>query len=314
MREVFITLITFLITTALLSQNLEVQGKAKISNMEKVNTADSVVVRLSDGTLGVRDVSTLSEFQILSISNDTLFLTNGGYIKLPDSSPTNEIQNLANVLAQDSSAENQRIKNLLDPSDAQDAVTKAYLDQVLVQFGISMGNAGIQALLNAGLTPLQIIHAGVDTTTFIGLSYGGGIIFYLKNDGTGLVAAPTDQSGGAPWGCEGVAITNADGIIIGTGAQNTLDIEAECLTPGTAADICANLELNGFDDWFLPSKDELNEMYLKIGSGYGFVATNYWSSSEHLVGDYAWTQFFGGGNQNYVFKSNPNRVRAIRAF
>lgn len=273
-----------------------------------------MVVSLPDGTLAVPDVSTLTQFQILSISNDTLYFTNGGFVKLTDAGVTNEIQNLAGVLTQNSSAADRRIKDLKDPMDALDAVTQAFMDQILLNFGLSLGSAGIQALLSAGMTPLQIINAGVDTSAFIGLSYGGGIIFYLKNDGTGLVAAPNDQSGSAPWGCEGVAITNADGIVIGTGAQNTLDIEAECLTPGTAADICANLDLNGFDDWFLPSKDELNEMYLKIRSGYGFIDTNYWSSSEHLVADFAWTQFFGGGNQNYVFKSNPNRVRAIRAF
>ena len=40
-------------------QNLEVEGEAKISQMQLKNTADSVVVRLSDGTLAIRDVSSL---------------------------------------------------------------------------------------------------------------------------------------------------------------------------------------------------------------------------------------------------------------
>lgn len=229
------SLLCLLLATPLLSQNLEVEGNARISAMNKANTADSVVVRLSDGTLGVRDVSTLTEFQLLSISNDTIYLTNGAFVVLPDASNTNEIQDLAGVLTQDSSAAGQRIKDLKDPADPQDAVTKAFLDQVLVKFGISLGAAGIQALLNAGLTPLQIINAGVDTSNFIGRDYAGGKIFYLKSDGTGLVAAAEDQSGGTSWGCESVAITGADGIVLGTGAQNTVDIEAGCLTPGTAA-------------------------------------------------------------------------------
>lgn len=309
------SLLCLLLAMPLLSQNLEVEGNARISAMNKANTADSVVVRLSDGTLGVRDVSTLTEFQLLSISNDTIYLTNGAFVVLPDASNTNEIQDLAGVLTQDSSAAGQRIKDLKDPADPQDAVTKAFLDQVLVKFGISLGlgSASIQALLNAGLTPLHIINAGVDTSAFMGLSYAGGKIFYLKSDGTGLVAAAEDQSGGTSWGCESVAITGADGIVLGTGAQNTMDIEAGCLTPGTAADICTNLDLNGFDDWFLPSKDELNELYLKSGQIGGFTGVSYWSSTE-ISPDLAWSQFFGGGNQNATSKSNPNRVRAIRAF
>ena len=98
----------------------------------------------------------------------------------------------------------------------------------------------------------------------IGASYQGGIIFWLDGNGGGLIAAPFGQSGGE-WGCYGTLI-RSDGTAIGTGNQNTIDIEAGCTTPGTAADICANLTLGGYSDWFLPSKDELNQMYLNTGN------------------------------------------------
>jgi len=102
---------------------------------------------------------------------------------------------------------------------------------------------------------------------------------------------------------------------VGTGEQNTIDIETGCTTSGTAADICANLSLGSYSDWFLPSKDELNLMYTNLevfGIG-GFTGNYYWSSSEYDA-DFAWCQDFGSGYQfNYV-EFNTYRVRAVRAF
>ena len=138
----------------------------------------------------------------------------------------------------------------------------------------------------------------------IGDTHQGGIIFYLDGNGGGLIAAPIDQSSDAEWGCYGTLISGADGTAIGTGAQNTIDIEAGCSESGTAADICANLTLGGYSDWFLPSKDELNEMYLNIGQGNvlglgnvgGFAPNYYWSSTE-VEGTNPWGQDFGVGGQ-----------------
>tara|TARA_B110001450_G_scaffold138810_1_gene130099 strand:+ start:108 stop:1037 length:930 start_codon:yes stop_codon:yes gene_type:complete len=170
--------------------------------------------------------------------------------------------------------------------------------------------------------------------TTIGATFQGGIVFYLDSNGGGLVAAPTDQStvsattDGAVWGCNGSDIMGADGIEIGTGNQNTIDIEVGCLTVGTAADVCSNLILGGFNDWFLPSKDELNLMWINLadtdGNGSstgvtdpnnigGFAYYTYWSSTEDDI-ENAWMQNFSTGNQRPLAKYSKYWVRAVRAF
>ena len=47
-----------------IAQNLEVEGKAKITDMDTVNTAEQIVVKQADGTLAVREASTLSAASI----------------------------------------------------------------------------------------------------------------------------------------------------------------------------------------------------------------------------------------------------------
>lgn len=158
----------------------------------------------------------------------------------------------------------------------------------------------------------------------IGDTYAGGIVFYLDGNGGGLVAQPTD-TGMEEWGCMFTNIPGADATAIGTGAQNTLEIVAGCLTPDIAADICVDLVSGGYSDWFLPSIDELAAMYFGIGQGAqgpnnnlgGFQNTLYWSSSENGSGA-ARVIHFGNGNGSVstssTNKNNPYVVRAIRAF
>ena len=155
----------------------------------------------------------------------------------------------------------------------------------------------------------------------IGNTHQGGIVFWLDGNGGGLISSTADQSSAAQWGCYGTPILGADGMMIGTGAQNTIDIEAGCTTSATAADICANYTDGTYSDWFLPSKDELGTMYLNIGQGnalglgnIGSFSTNYyWSSTEYVYNFFAWFQDFGNGYQNSYDKYYNYNVRAIRA-
>jgi hypothetical protein len=156
----------------------------------------------------------------------------------------------------------------------------------------------------------------------VGMEYQGGVIVYLLHQGDigynpavqhGLIAAPSDQSTGVEWGCYGTIISGADGTGIGTGNQNTIDIMNGCSTAGIAARICGNLVLNGYSDWYLPSKDELAVIYSNKGLIGGFAAAYYWSSSEDFNFN-AWFQLFNYGGQSLNDKNVTSYVRAVRAF
>jgi len=152
------------------------------------------------------------------------------------------------------------------------------------------------------------------TTAFsIGQSYGGGIIFYI--DGTsqhGLISATSDQSTGTHWGCLGTFISGTS-TAIGTGQTNTTAIVNGCNEVGIAARICDNLVLNGYGDWFLPSLDELQQMYIQKNIIGNFSYGSYWSSSDYSIAN-AWKLGFDYGVPDNNTKLNNLGVRAIRAF
>ncbi len=112
------------------------------------------------------------------------------------------------------------------------------------------------------------------------------------------------------------------GLELGTGAQNTLDIVDRCDDSGIAAQLCDNLILNDFSDWFLPSRDELNVLYVNRelvnetaieNDGTVLEGTEYWSSSLQ-TGNTVFIQNFIAGNQFGDFENSLYNVRAIRAF
>ena len=153
----------------------------------------------------------------------------------------------------------------------------------------------------------------------IGQSYQGGIIAYIDASGLhGLIAAPSDQ-GATEWGCSnsGISgateISGADGTAIYTGAQNTIDIINGCNEVGIAARLCGDLVLGGYSDWYLPSKDELNKLYLNRVAIGGFVQSDYWSSSEYDV-IFVWLMSFGNNYMHFVDKNSSAYVRAVRSF
>ncbi|MEP7142806.1 MAG: hypothetical protein ABI707_08045 [Ferruginibacter sp.] len=155
----------------------------------------------------------------------------------------------------------------------------------------------------------------------IGESYGGGIIFYLDASGNhGLVAAPSDQSTGVKWnnpGAEAGEYFYAQLQGLFSGRANTSFINF--FNPGVyAASICDGLVLNTYSDWYLPSVDELNLMYRNLyleGLGNFSGSSYYWSSTAYQnTNEGAYGKFFGSGEQSVSDISDPNNVRAVRAF
>jgi hypothetical protein len=148
----------------------------------------------------------------------------------------------------------------------------------------------------------------------------GGIIFCNQEHGLFgwryLEAAPQDLPN-AEWGTPSAVIEVKRGDI-GWGKRNTqiiVNALAGRKEIGSAAQLCDEYALNEYEDWFLPSRDELNLMYANLHKeGLGdFRKTHYWSSSEDSDNT-AWRQYFGNGSLGCNYKYYPSSVRAVRAF
>jgi hypothetical protein len=184
---------------------------------------------------------------------------------------------------------------------------------------------GIEALIAALEAQVTALEAQIPTAA-IGDFRVGGVVFWVDpTDNThGLVCAIENQSVGIQWYNGSNTTTRATGTAIGTGSANTTAIIANQGASETAyaAGLARAYRGGGYTDWFLPSKDELNQMFLNqttinntaTTNGGSNFSTNYqWSSTENDSNG-AWIQFFNGGAQGSLSKSGTYHVRAVRAF
>jgi sugar lactone lactonase YvrE len=163
---------------------------------------------------------------------------------------------------------------------------------------------------------------------------GGGKIFYVapttftQLGATGfmcstackyLEAAPTSGTGAWTdefyrWSGNIDTLIGTTGTAIGTGYKNTLAIVAQSNTSDRAATVSRGYSgPNSLRDWFLPSKDELNELYMQKAFVGSFQENYYWSSSESDATS-SFDQNFLGGSQGTTLKDGEDYVRPIRAF
>ena len=122
------------------------------------------------------------------------------------------------------------------------------------------------------------------------------------------------EQGNLEWASTGWYTTDIQGTekSLGKGKANTVIILSEDAN-APAAKACADYRGGGKTDWFLPSLDELNKLYMQKGL-ISFTTGDYWSSSQY-DSDCVWVQFLFDGSQIHdSFKYNLYYVRPIRAF
>jgi len=143
-------------------------------------------------------------------------------------------------------------------------------------------------VLLACLSLVTVSTLSSAATPKIGDSFNGGVVFYVDGTGQhGLIAAKADMTGSSG--------------------------KAEGFFNWYAAKMAASTFIDGYCDWFLPNKEQLNQLYINRSSVGGILNTYYWSSSES-DSNKAWGQDFSNGEQLNGNKTNTSHVRAVRAF
>ena len=164
--------------------------------------------------------------------------------------------------------------------------------------------------------------SGENTTLYakwslIGASYGGGYIFYY--DATahkGLIVAPSSYSGAF----NAMEWSNVENVLVGgtdtalwTGAANTEKIVAQAGHLSSAAKVCLDYRGGGHSDWFLPSKDELYQLYEGRKQWDMNRSMYYWSSSEYDSGS-VWSIEMVSNSRIPLTKSSTVWARPVRVF
>ena len=202
----------------------------------------------------------------------------------------------------------------------------------------------------AGLEELEDLlgrTGGTDDKYEVGQrGHGGGVVFYVDEEGFEvdgetyyyLEAAPNNL-GNAQWGASGEEISGITDTLnhpvfysyedfikyfVGKGKMDTLAIveyfEDFPEAQPRAAQIAANADFGGLNDWYLPNAIELDLLHqqkdlegIKIASG------RYWSSSQGnsrfvVYKDFSYSVFYGNTDFSVIAKTNSYRVHPIRAF
>jgi hypothetical protein len=191
--------------------------------------------------------------------------------------------------------------------------------KIKIYFFIFLIAAVISCTKGSDVTALSSSQTSSATQAHhIGEHFGGGIIFYLDKTGRhGIIAATADLEEAQTW-ARTDTLTGAQSAKLGAGLNNTNRIFHVQGIPQSEADNyaaieCLEFQVNGYNDWYLPSKDELNAMYLRKDIIGGFMPFAYWSSTE-VNTTQAWFENFGNEAQLPQDKFAGYSVRPVRYF
>lgn len=152
----------------------------------------------------------------------------------------------------------------------------------------------------------------------IGQRYGGGVIAYIDSSKChGIIVDTLNVSDSCWWSIEG-DINPINSTSYGSGRANTLNIiRDETIQMQYAAYwTTSNYHISSYNDWFLPSKDELNSIY-ENKDDWGWYSTQYniyWSSSNILNSSKVWVQDFNTGEQKLLTQLDNAAAIAVRKF
>ncbi|MCF6279662.1 MAG: cadherin domain-containing protein [Flavobacteriaceae bacterium] len=189
-------------------------------------------------------------------------------------------------------------------------------------------------VITAAISAVGTLNTATATVTIdlidlheIGEFKFGGVIFWVNaanNEGYVVSINNLGTTSSIQWNDGPNTDTGAIATAIGTGQANTTAIVSSQGAGTYAAQVCDDLSLNGFSDWFLPSQNELNEVYINkaiinatstVNGGTNFDIHWYWTSTQQDGNlNNAYYQFFGSGTQALNLKANSARVRAVRAW
>tara|TARA_Y100000385_G_C13105070_1_gene647008 strand:- start:3208 stop:3849 length:642 start_codon:yes stop_codon:yes gene_type:complete len=186
-QNIILSLLVIISHSALNAQAFEIQGDVMIHGMSVDSSSEAFVVLKSDSTLGIRNLNNSVEYQIIDIVEDTITLSNGGFVVLPpdevddaDSDPNNELQSLS-----------------INEDTLFISSTNYIVLPGLQYLSSLVPEIPIQERLDSGETPLSIFQSSVPLDSLYGKIYQGGYIFYIDSEDNlngveGMVAAFND--------------------------------------------------------------------------------------------------------------------------